>query len=74
MKITIQRNEPTSDGKPDGYRAVVHLGKYLPGCHGSATEEGPWMPGYGQTPDDALRNLYERIGRAYVLSLEAVSQ
>ena len=58
--------ELTGAGK---YQATVHVREDINARDGCATPDGPWVLGLGATPDEALRDMYEQIGRLYAMSL-----
>jgi hypothetical protein len=51
----------------DGWQASVPVLRSefarLPGVKGTQSESGPWIGGFGVTPDEALRELHVEIGR-----------
>lgn len=51
------------------WRAVARLGPELRNASfvfGGGTEDGPWLQGEGNTPEDALGDCLLRVGRAYM--------
>lgn len=62
MKIEIR-------GEPSRFTATCSVGRELGVETGSATAAGPWVAGVGDSPDAALLDLYQNIGRAYVQRL-----
>ncbi len=54
------------DGK---FRAMTPGRRDLGVVQGVSTPEGPWVAGYGSTPEEALDDLYKAIGRHYVRTL-----
>ena len=66
MKLKIEQ-----DG--NRFRAHALVGRDLNVRLGSSTPDGPWLEGYGDTPDEALEALYVAIGRAYVMSRKDLS-
>lgn len=53
------------------FRASVRVARDLGAINGSVTGDGPWVGGFGDSPDEALMNLYKEVGRLYVMKLEA---
>ncbi len=51
------------------FRATTHVRRDLGVVQGDCTPEGPWVAGYGNTPEEALDDLYKSIGRHYVRTL-----
>jgi len=70
MKMTVRRY---SAHGPDRFIATVSVrGTRLasdpaafPFIRGQQTESGPWIGGYGNTPEDAVAQSFAQLGRAY---------
>ena len=67
--IEIERTKEVAERS---WRAVVMLPRTLDivghGVCGNWTEDGPWVEGFGATPEGALRAAYSVIGQAVVHS------
>lgn len=54
-----------------GWRATVHVPASMamaPGVYGQGHSFGPWMEGFGDTPEGAISALCTAVGRAFVAS------
>lgn len=64
--------ERTGEAGERAWRAVIRLPSHLPidgyGIKGSSTTEGPWVEGFGYTPEGATQAAYIIIGKAVVVS------
>ncbi len=64
--------EITRDNEDDGtfrFKAKIHVRKDIGVRDGIATEFGPWVSAFGNTPENAIISLYQKIGYLYILSL-----
>jgi len=56
------------------FRAKVHVRPDIGVRTGASSGSGPWVDGFGATPEAAVVSLYENIGRYYVTSLDLLDE
>lgn len=74
MKPTIEVTKTDERDASRAWRAVVWLPAHIKwtgyGINGAATNNGPWVDGYGYTADGAIVTAMQTIGRAVVSMTE----
>jgi hypothetical protein len=78
MKPTIEVTRTDEKNADRSWRAVVRLPATIKwsgyGINGQSTKDGPWVDGYGYSPEGAVQSAMVAIGKAIVAMTDHVTE